>query len=576
MKSLIINSQFQPFSMDEMLKPVLMADQEHKAIDESLAELGTNAATLEQALDAQREQEAYNLYHNYNKDLKNYAGELASRGLDQSSRRNLLNMKRRYGSDIATVQQAVKRRMELAQIQQDAKLRDSTMFFDTPASAISVDTIMRDPATTFRSYSGNTLMQMSAAAASALSKEMRDDPLKWESILGQQYYQALQRTGFSKEEVLNAIQNNERASKELMNIKESIFEASGIKDWNNKVATDQAMEHINAGLWNAVGTGKWDRLQNQTFDSTGSGAGYNLPPLPFTRVPKTSKGEGSYSEYDKDLKALEALMAGEVEEGDFYEGGESYSDGLFSLKEPTEFRSYKGQMVVPSPVYPTVVDLGPRTYKAKVNDLLKKHDLKEDTPENRQKLREQLARKRDASLIRETTNLITVEDGVKFNENLMKRVNYASTFNANVLRNSDTKEPVKEEELEYLMEDVKNLSTSVSLNGITITGKVGKKKRKSFIIDPEAITSETVTLRDNKGRVFHKNKLAYELESLKEMAFSPDTSTFIDEETGQLKSNADIASEKLDYITKQFVAVVGDTPSKKDLFSISSKKNKKK
>ena len=565
MRSLIINSQFQPFSMDEMLKPVLMADQEHKAVDEGLAELGTNAATLEQALDAQREQEAYNLYHNYNKDLKNYAGELASRGLDQSSRRNLLNMKRRYGSDIATVQQAVKRRMELAQIQQDAELRDSTMFFDTPASAISVDTIMRDPATTFRSYSGNTLMQMSAAAASALSKEIRDDPLKWENILGQQYYQALQRTGFSKEEVLKAIQNNEKASRELMNIKESILEASGIKDWNNKVATDKAMEHINAGLWSAVGTGKWDRLQNQAFGSTGSG----LPPLPFTRVPKTSKGEGSYSELNKDLKTIEDLISGKASEKEYHSTKVNIKKTMWSPLAVTKLFNYDGGLTSPYSLPSDELSGGTMTYKDKVDELLEIHGFEEDTPETRQQLREVLAKQRDASLIRETSNLITVGDNVKFNENLIKRVNYSLPSNPNTLRDSETKKPITTEEFLFLKNGAKDLSVAVTLDGINIVGQVGKNKQKSFLLDPEAISAETITLYDDKGRAIIKNKLAHEFETIKQMATLDDDSVFIDPITGEEKTNADIASEKLDALTNKIVIILGDTPSKSDLFGIS-------
>lgn len=572
MKSLIINSQFQPFSMDEMLKPVLMADQEHKAIDEGLAELGTNAATLEQALDAQREQEAYNLYHTYNEDLKNQAGELASRGLDQSSRRNLLGMKRRYGSDIATVQQAVKRRMELAQLQQDAKLRDSTMIFDTPASAISVDTIMRDPATTFRSYSGNTLMQMSAAAASALSKEMRDDPLKWESILGDQYYQALQRTGFSKEAVLQAIQNNERASKELMDIKKSVFESSGIKDWNNKEATDRAMEHINAGLWNAVGTGKWDRLQNQGYVKPGSGGGNSyesVRALPFTRVPKTRKGEGSYTELNKDLKTIEDLISGKASEKEYHSTKVNIKKTMWSPLAVTKLFNYDGGLTSPYSLPSDELSGGTMTYKDKVDELLETHGFEEDTPETRQQLREVLAKQRDASLIRETSNLITVEDNVKFNENLIKRVNYSLPSNPNTLRDSETKKPITTEEFLFLKNGAKDLSVAVTLDGINIVGQVGKNKQKSFLLDPEAISAETITLYDDKGRAIIKNKLAHEFETIKQMATLDDDSVFIDPITGEEKTNADIASEKLDALTNKIVIILGDTPSKSDLFGIS-------
>ena len=113
-----------------------------------------------------------------------------------------------------------------------------------------------------------------------------------------------------------------------MDIKKSVFESSGIKDWNNKEATDRAMEHINAGLWNAVGTGKWDRLQNQGYVKPGSGGGNSYEP--FTRVAKTKKGEGSYTELDKALRTLDDLDSGKASEKDYHSTKVNIKKGMWS------------------------------------------------------------------------------------------------------------------------------------------------------------------------------------------------------------------------------------------------------
>ena len=209
------------------------------------------------------------------------------------------------------------------------------------------------------------------------------------------------------------------------------------------------------------------------------------------------------------------------------------------------------------------------TYKDKVDELLEKHGFEEDTPENRQQLREALAKQRDASLIRETSNLITVEDNVRFNENVIKRINYALPSNPNALRDSNSKKPITTEEFLFLKSGAKELSVAVTLNGVEIVGQVGKNKQKSFLIDPEAISSETITIYDDKGRAIIKNKLAHEFETIKQMAMLDDDSVFIDPVTGEEKTNADIASEKLDALTNRIVIMLGDTPNKNDLFGTS-------
>lgn len=66
-------------------------------------------------------------------------------------------MKRRYSSEIVPIEQAYKRRQELVDEQRKLQAQDSTLLFDRPASTLSLDELISNPALSPQSYSGALL-----------------------------------------------------------------------------------------------------------------------------------------------------------------------------------------------------------------------------------------------------------------------------------------------------------------------------------------------------------------------------------------------------------------------------------
>lgn len=261
--NIIIGSEFKPFSYQEMLAPVLMAQQQHQAIEDAYSELETKANVWDQMADEENDPIAYNRFKQYSDALRAEAEALSTNGLTSSSRRRMLGLKSRYASDIAPIEQAYKRRRELQDEQRKALLSNPTLMFQRNLNNIgyesSLDRFIENQNYDYgESVSGALLTQQVATKAAALAKELRDTGEKGrkaraalEKILPYQY-RVLEQPGFSSQEILKAIQDP-NANPILTDIVNSTLESSGISEWADKATMNKARAYANEGLWSAIG-----------------------------------------------------------------------------------------------------------------------------------------------------------------------------------------------------------------------------------------------------------------------------------------------------------------------------------
>lgn len=260
--SLVINSQFKPFSYQEMLAPTLMATQAHQELENQYGELATKASVWEEMANEQTDPYAYKMYKTYANDLEEQAGQLAREGLNAASRRDMLNMRARYSKEITPIEQAYTARQKQAEQQQQALLQDPTLMLSRRASTTSLDDYIRNPQLAYESYSGKLITAQAASAASALAKEMQEKPRKWRSILGNSYYETMMQKGFSSQAVLQAIQDNPDAAPQLTRIVEDAINSSGVRDWGDQATIARAIDYAKQGLWSAVGETQYQTLDN--------------------------------------------------------------------------------------------------------------------------------------------------------------------------------------------------------------------------------------------------------------------------------------------------------------------------
>ncbi len=316
--SFVSGAKFRPFSYQEMLQPLQAYTQEYNTIQEGMGELGTKADVFDKMANEQTDPQAYTMYKQYSNDLSKQAESLAKKGLTPASRQGLIDMKRRYSSEIVPIEQAYKKRQELIDEQRKLQAQDSTLLFDRPASTLSLDELISNPALSPQSYSGALLSKQVGTAAQNLSKEVRENPRKWRTILGNQYYETIMQKGFRPEEIMQAVQNNPEASPILQGIVEDAVGSSGIKNWNDENILNRAYDYARQGLWNAVGETQYQQLSNKAYDyamqerlaAAKKAKTEGTPSAVFRSVPKTKVNGGKKTtELNNDLQFIQQLRA---------------------------------------------------------------------------------------------------------------------------------------------------------------------------------------------------------------------------------------------------------------------------
>lgn len=260
--NIVANSRFKARSFDDLLKPLAMYTQEYNAIEQGVNELDTKASVWENMANEQTDPYAYKMYKKYSDDLKSAADSLATSGLSNQSRSNLMKLKARYSQEITPIEQAYATRKEQAKEQQQAMLQDPTLLLSRRAATTSLDDYIRNPQLAYESYSGKLLTAQAATAAQALAKQMRDNPRKWRDILHGAYYETLMQKGFTSQDVLEAIQRSPQAKQELLKIMDDVVGSSKIASWNDREALQRAYEYAGQGLWSGVGETQYQMVQN--------------------------------------------------------------------------------------------------------------------------------------------------------------------------------------------------------------------------------------------------------------------------------------------------------------------------
>lgn len=320
---IVVNSKFKPFSYAEMLQPVQMATAAHQEIENEYADLATKANIWDEMANEQTDPYAYKMYKTYSNDLEEQAGQLAREGLTPASRQNMLRMRQRYSSDIVPIEQAYKRRQELIDEQRKLLAQDNTLMFDRNASMLSLDDLIKNPQLTYQSYSGATLAKQVGTAAQNLAKEMRDNPRKWRTILGNQYFETIMQKGYRPEEIIQVLQNNPEASPILKGIVEDAVGSSNISSWGDQDTLNRAYEYARQGLWNAVGETQYQVQSNKAYDyamqeqlaknkearAKAAKEQEERSRLYYRAVPKTTvDGDKKTTQMNEDLKVLQEIL----------------------------------------------------------------------------------------------------------------------------------------------------------------------------------------------------------------------------------------------------------------------------
>lgn len=240
--NIIINSRFRPFSYDELIKPML---QYKEAYDKAEADYSTLATQTEQWKDVANQTqspEAYAMYNKYANDLNNVIDDF-SKGMTFQNRSQLLNMKRRYASDIIPIAKADAALKEA----NDLRIKAGPDAIFEVGEYNSLDSFLHGKRANNRYQSRDAITKRTAAMTEAAMASAMKDP-EFQKAMGDQYWMLTQHTGGSYEDLKAAIANNAQAQNRFAEIKAQVMKDAGYDryDASGKQAIEDA---INTGLY---------------------------------------------------------------------------------------------------------------------------------------------------------------------------------------------------------------------------------------------------------------------------------------------------------------------------------------
>lgn len=266
----VSGAKFRPFSYQEMLQPLQAYTNEYNTIQEGMGELSTKAGVFERLANEQTDPKTYAMYKQYSDDLAKQAESLAKQGLTPGSRQGLMEMKKRYSSEIVPIEAALSKREELTKAQREAIQRDPSLMFDVNYGMVSLDDLINNPNATYNTISGTELTKRSAQMAQNLAKTIQSNP-QYKSILGGQYFQQMQQMGYTPQQIMQTVMNDPNAPAELRQVADTVYKEAGLDTWD-KETQSRARDYISAGLYEAIGTQRYDTQANRGFMSPGEAA----------------------------------------------------------------------------------------------------------------------------------------------------------------------------------------------------------------------------------------------------------------------------------------------------------------
>ena len=217
--SYVIDSTFQPFSMQEMLVPFTAYKEAFEKTEEAYNDLSDKSDKFKYLSETLPEgSKARALYEGYANDLRQRAEDLAHNGLTMGNRRALTSMKRRYQGEIGRLLEADERLKEERKLRQSLNAQDASRIYST--ENLSIDDFLDDNTPNLYNVSGKELYAAGAAAGKAASSRVFSAGDAGSTLNGY-YIDYVQKNGYSPEliqkfyEKMSTIPELQRAAEDI-------------------------------------------------------------------------------------------------------------------------------------------------------------------------------------------------------------------------------------------------------------------------------------------------------------------------------------------------------------------------
>lgn len=244
--NLVINSQFRPFTYDELAKPLVAYKQEYDKVEQDYSDLVTQTEMWADIANRENSPEAYAMYQKYSNALNSVVDDF-SRGMNATNRGQLLNMKRRYAREITPIAQASEA-MKAAN-EYRAKIGPDAIF--QVGEYNSIDQFLHGKTANNNWQSREALTKRTAAMTEAAMAEALKDP-EFKKAMGDQFWQITQHTGGSYSDMLEAMKlgmaDNPLAQNRFSEIRQRVLKDAGIENYD-VLGQRAIMDAVDTGLY---------------------------------------------------------------------------------------------------------------------------------------------------------------------------------------------------------------------------------------------------------------------------------------------------------------------------------------
>lgn len=322
--SLVINSQFHPFSYSDFSAPIQESTKAQQDLENQYSDLSTKSNIWDNMVNQQTDKKSYAIYKKYSDDLAAQSAALAQEGLTPSSRQSLLNMRTRYSKEISPIEQAyLKRDQDIKRQQEISDKTGGRTLFTRNARTTTLDDYLDNKVNDYGQVNLDTIMNEGVLGGKAMSsryfntkegKAFKGDYyelMKTQGMTPKAAYDILQRKGnypeferFINDELnkVSANKNNSLYSQEDRDkIEESLMQGLNmgigynespqlVDNWRDKMYTEDALTRSRMAYA--------EQLKNMNKQAEGK-------QRIFTRLE-----EGRSGTVNKDLERIGDIIAG--------------------------------------------------------------------------------------------------------------------------------------------------------------------------------------------------------------------------------------------------------------------------
>lgn len=260
-----LDTKFNPFTYDEIMKPLLYYNEAYKEAEADYSDLASQSGAFEDIVNRETSPEAYDMYHRFSSELNNAIGDF-SKGMTSRNRGALLGLKRRYAQEITPIAKASEAMKEA----NDLRVKAGPDAVFEVSEYNSLDPFLHGGTPNNRYQSKEAITKKTALMIeAAMQDEILKDPIIKEA-LGGQYWEIVQHTGGSYEDLTEALKqaiiSNPIVGNRFSEIRNKVAADVGYDNYDD-IGKQKIVDAIDTGLFAGLDKPTRQFMGNQNFMS---------------------------------------------------------------------------------------------------------------------------------------------------------------------------------------------------------------------------------------------------------------------------------------------------------------------